>query len=539
MMPLRNKLAALALTTLAALPGTAAAQEQPQRGGILRYTVGGDAPSLDGHRDSTFTVVHLVAPFYSTLIRIDPANAASTTAFVCDLCTEIPKPTDDGKKYGFPIRRDVKFHDGTPLTAKDVVASYQKMVFPPPGLPSARKGLFTMVEKIEAPDDFTVEFTLKYPTPTFIPAVATPQNFIYPKSKLDADPRWFEKNVLGSGPFKYVSYETGRSMTGVRNDDYFIKGLPYLDGFEAIIAPKESVRMQAIRGDRAATEFRGIPPKARDELVTALGNKIEVQELDWNCAFALTPNHKAKPFDDPRVRRAVTLAIDRWGGSKYLSEIAILKTVGGVVFPKAPIAASKEELEKIPGYWPDLQKSRAEARRLLAEAGVKTPLKVVLNNRATDQPYKTLGTWIIDQLRHIGMEVTQQEKPSGVFFDSLRTKKDWDLTIEFLCPSIVNPVADISKFRSDDLSADNYGAYHDRELDSLYERLNRTQDPDEQVKLMRAFEKRVLDEEMHTAILLWMYRIVAYRSYMRGWQISPSHHINQDLSTVWIDKSKL
>ena len=111
------------------------------------------------------------------------------------------------------------------------------------------------------------------------------------------------------------------------------------------------------------------------------------------------------------------------------------------------------------------------------------------------------------------MEVTQQEKPSGVFFDSLRTKKDWDLTIEFLCPSVVNPVADISKFRSDDLSPDNYGAYHDRELDGLFERLNRSQDPAEQVKLMRAFEKRVLDEQMHTAILLWMYRIVAYRSY--------------------------
>ncbi|MGE0853783.1 MAG: ABC transporter substrate-binding protein [Hyphomicrobiaceae bacterium] len=530
------KAALLMLCLLAALP--AAADEQPQRGGILKFTVGGDAPSLDGHRDSTFTVIHLVAPFYSTLIRINPKNAASTTDIVCDLCTEMPKPTDGGLKYRFAIRRDVKFHDGTPLTAKDVHASWQKIVFPPAGVASNRKGLYSMIEKIEAPDDYTVEFTLKYPTPTFVPALAIPQNFIYPKAKLDADMRWFEKNVLGSGPFKFVSYEAGRSITGVRNDDYYIKGLPYLDGFEAIIAPKESVRMQAIRGDRAATEFRGIAPKARDELVTAMGKKVEVQETDWNCAFALTPNHRRKPFDDARVRRAVTLSIDRWGGSKYLSEIAILKTVGGVVFPRSPLAAKKEDLQKIPGYWPDLEKSRAEARRLLAEAGVKTPLKVILNNRATDQPYKTLGTWIIDQLRPIGFEVVQQEKPSSVFFDSMRTKKDWDLTIEFLCPSIVNPVADISKFLSEDVSPENYGAYADRDLDKLYDKLNRTQDEVEQAKLIRAFENRVLNEEMHTAILLWMYRIVAYRSYMRGWQISPSHHINQDLATVWIDKSR-
>ena len=131
---------------------------------------------------------------------------------------------------------------------------------------------------------------------------------------LDKDPHWYEKNILGSGPFKFVSYETGQSIKGERNPDYYHKGLPYLDGFVGIFAPKLATRVDAIRADRAAIEFRSMPPSARDQLVKELGDKIAVQESDWNCGNLLTHNHKKKPFDDVRVRRALSLAIDQWKG---------------------------------------------------------------------------------------------------------------------------------------------------------------------------------------------------------------------------------
>src|SRR5215218_9375861 len=147
---------------------------------------------------------------------------------------------------------------------------------------------------------------------------------------------------MGSGPFRFTEYQTGQSISGVRNPDYYHKGLPYLDGFIGIFADKQAVRVAAIRGDRAAIEFRGFPPSTRDELVGVLGDQITVQESDWNCGGLITPNHERKPFDDARVRRALTLAIDRWRGAEALSKVANVRTVGSIIFPTHPLAPSPE-----------------------------------------------------------------------------------------------------------------------------------------------------------------------------------------------------
>src|SRR5881392_3519773 len=114
--------AGLALLLAFGMPGLAA--ETPKRGGTLTYMIPADAPpSWDGHRENTFATIHAVAPFYSVLIRVNPENPASTTDFVCDVCTEIPEPMDDGRTYTFTIRTDVKFADHSSLTAYDVAAS--------------------------------------------------------------------------------------------------------------------------------------------------------------------------------------------------------------------------------------------------------------------------------------------------------------------------------------------------------------------------------------------------------------------------------
>ena len=513
----------------------ASAEETPKHGGTLTYMIPADAPpSFDGHRESTYATAHAVSPFYSVLIRVNPQNPSSTTDLVCDLCTEMSIPTDDGLTYTFKIRQDVKFHDGSPLTAGDVAASFNEIIFPPQGVLSARVSNYLMVDKVEAPDATTVVFRLKFATGAFLPALANPFNLIYQKAKLDQDPRWYEKNVMGTGPFKFTGYETGQSIKGVRNQDYYDKDLPYLDGFVGIFADKQATRVDAIRADRAAIEFRSMPPSARDELVGALGDKIAVQEGDWDVASAVTPNHKKKPFDDARVRRALTLAIDRWGGAPGISKIAIVHTVGGMVFPGSPLAATKEELEKIAGFWPDIEKSRAEARRLLKEAGAEG-LSFELLNRNVDQPYKYVAAWLIDQWSKIGLHVTQRVASTGPWFDAMRSG-NFDVVVEAPGYGIVNPPLDVQKALPGSVSSENYGHYEDAAEVELYDKMLHETDPAKQRAAMRRFETYVLDEQVHEIWALWWHRIVPYRSYVKGFKITPTHFINQDLATIWLDK---
>ncbi len=548
-------IALVAGSSLALWGGGAAAAETPKRGGILNYVIPSNPPSADGHRETTFGTIHPFAQFYSVLLRVNPDNPASPTDIVCDLCVgDVPTPTNDSKRYTFKIKKGVKWHSlapgakippevakiydsigGSPVTAYDVKATFDRIVNPPEGVRSARKGFFTMVEKISTPDAYTLVFDLKYPSGAFIPAVAMPYNFVYAKKILDTDQRWFEKNVLGSGPFRFVEWQPGAFIKATRNPDYYHEGQPYLDGTEAIFARKQTVNVQAIRGGRADIQFRGFPPKSRDDLVKALGEGITVQESDWNCALFITPNNTRKPFDDVRVRRALSLAVDRWGGSKYLSKIAIVKTVGGIVFPGHPLAATKAELEQLIGYWPDIEKSRAEARRLLKEAG-QEGLEFEFHNRGVDQPYKIVGTWLIDQWSKVGLKVTQRVQPSAPFYATLRKQKDFDVSMDFNCQSIVNPLLDVSKFLSEDITGNQYAGYNDRELDKLFDQMNRSADPAEQRRIMRLYEKRALDEKAYQFITLWWYRIIPHRSYVKGWKISPSHYLNIDHAGVWLDK---
>ena len=530
--------AALAVLAMVAAPAVMApswAAETPKRGGVLTYMIPADAPpSFDGHKESTFATVHAFAPFYSLLVRINPENPSSTTDIVCDLCTEMSQPTDGGKTYAFKIRQDVKWHDGSPLTAADVAASFNELIFPPPGVLSARVGNFLMVEKVEATDPSTVVFQLKFPTSTFLTSIASPFNWVYQKAILDRDPHWYEKNVMGTGPFKFAGYETGQSVKGERNPDYYDKALPYLDGFVAIYADKQATRVEAIRADRATIEFRGMPPASRDELMQALGDQIAVKESDWNCSNLITPNHARKPFDDVRVRRALTLAIDRWGGAPALSKIAIVSTVGALAYPGSPLAMSKAELEQVAGYWPDIEKSRAEARRLLQEAGA-AGLSFELLNRNVDQPYKYVGTWLIDQWSKVGLKVTQKVVPTGPWFDNMR-KGDFDVVVEAPGYGIVNPPLDVQKVLPSSVDAENYAHYEDPKAVELHEQMLHETDPAKQKAAMTRFEKYILDDEAHALAVLWWHRIVPYRSYLKGFKVGPTHFLNQDLARLWLDK---
>jgi peptide/nickel transport system substrate-binding protein len=515
-----------------ALPGAAQAQK---RGGTLIYMVpASDPPSLDGHQEETFATIQPTAPFYSLLIEVDPRSKGGSK-IMGDIATGW-KVSKDGKTYTFPMRKGVTFHDGKPLRARDVVASLEHFIFPPEGVISPRKSQFSMVDSIEAKGDYTVVIKLKFPSGAFIPALAAPYNYIYEADILAKDPNWYKKNVMGSGPFKFVSYTTGDKVVGVRNPKFYIKGQPYLDGFEAIFAPKQSVEVQAIRGGRAHSMFRGLPPAARDELTQAMGDKVNVQESTWNCGLFAVLNPFIKPFDDIRVRQAMNLALDRRQGSEFLSKIAIVKTVGTAIFPGTELAPSEAQMETLLGFSKDINASRAKAKELLKEAGVPEGFKITFSNRNTDQPYKFVTTWLIDQWRQIGLDVTQEVLTTPALFEKLRSNPPtFQASIDFNCQSIVNPALDISKFLSADRSDANYAKYTDRKLDELFDAQLREPNKAKQKELLWQFEKR-LNEQSYYITTFWWHRIVVSSSKMKWWEVTPSHYLNMQMGSVWLDQ---
>jgi peptide/nickel transport system substrate-binding protein len=525
--------ALIAATALLGATLPAIANDTPTHGGILSYMIPADAPpSFDAHRETTYALVHSIAPFYSVLIRLNPDDPSDTTHFFCDLCTEVPTPTDGGKTYTFKIREGITFQDGSPLTAADVAASWNEIIFPLDGVSSARQSWYSMVDKVAAPDATTVVFHLKYATTTFLPALADPYAMIYEKRILDKDPHWYERNIMGSGPFWFDGYELGQSVKGKRNPNYYHKGQPYLDGFIGIYSPKQAVRVDAIRADRAAMEFRGLPPSAIDQLKKELGNQLVVQTSDWNCGNLITPNTRKKPFDDVRVRRALLLAIDQWHGAPALAKIANVHTVGGIVFPGSPLAATKQELEQLAGFRPDIETSRTEARRLLKEAGAEG-LSFELLNRNVDQPYKFVGTWIIDEWSKIGVHATQKVVPTGPWFEAMRDGT-FDVVVEANCNGVVNPVMDTQKYLPRSVFTENYGGYDDPHLVEIYNRMLRETDFTKQRALMREYEVYIVDTKAYEWPMLWWYRMIPMRSYVKGWKIGPSHYVNQDLANIWL-----
>ncbi|PYN28984.1 MAG: ABC transporter substrate-binding protein [Candidatus Rokuibacteriota bacterium] len=514
---------------LVAMP--ADAQDKPRHGGELVFVVPSEPPSYDAHQEETFGVIHPMAPHYNTLLRVDP-NDRTGTKPVGDIA-ESWTVSKDGLTYTFKIRRGVKFHDGSELTSKDVKASYDKILKPPAGVKSLRKEAYESIASVDAPDAGTFVVKLKYPEPSILLNLASPWNWIYKADLLAKDPHWYEKNVMGTGPFTFVEHVKGSHWVGKKNPNYWDKGKPYLDGYRAIFIGSSAAQVAAVRGERAMIQFRSFSPPERDQLVQALGNKIAVQESPWDCLNFVSMHHDKKPFDDKRVRRALSLALDRYEGSAALSKITLVKDVAGIQVPGTPYATPPAELEKLAGYGRDINKNRAEARRLLKEAGVADGFSFVFKNRGIPHPYEPLGIWLIAQWKQIGLNVRQEIIEASAYHPMLK-RGDFEVAMDFQCGFIVEPDLDLPRFIS--TSDANYGRHKDTVIDDLMHRQGRATDLEERKKILRQLEKRLLDEEAHVIYTLQWHRIIPHLAKVKGWTITPSHYLNNQLDAVWLSE---
>ena len=517
--------AALAAATLGA---AAAAEPEPKHGGTLVFAVDAEPGNYDCHSNISFAFLHPVAPHYSTLLKFDTANYPGVVGDLAASWSVAP----DKRSYSFKLRPGVLFHDGTPLTATDVKVSYERIAHPPPGVVSARQVDYASIESIETPDPLTVTFHLRWPEASMLANFASPWNCIYSAAKLKDDPLYPRTHVLGSGAFTFVEHVKGKHWIGKRWDHYFLPGRPYLDGYEADFMTGAPV-VEGMKNGSLMASFRSFTPVERDALSKALGDRITVSESPWLIDLLLVFNTRRQPFDDARVRRALSLAIDRWQMAETLGGTTFLKFVGGLMRPGSAMATPEAELVQIPGFSRDIAASRTEARRLLAAAGIHH-LSLTLTNRDIPMPYGPGAEAMIAAWREIGVTVTQEK---------LNTK-DWQAALEggrftvaldFGGDYFDDPTLQLTKYVSRDLSPANYSNSSDTLLDALFVGQALTTDPRQRAKIVRDFERHALSEA-YTVPILWWNRIVITAASVRGWNMTPSHYIGQDLTDVWLDQ---
>ena len=503
--------------------------QQPKRGGTLQFAISAETPHYDCHGSDTYATLDFAAPFYSTLLKFNLDKYPDVMGDLADSWTVAP----DLMTYTFKLHPGVKFHDGTTLTSADVKATYDRLRNPPPGVVSTRKATFGDIGTIETPDANTVVFKMKAVNAAMIEHFASPWNCIYAAKDIAADPNAPKTKINGTGPFTFVEHVKGSHVSGKRNDNYFKKGLPYLDGWRGVFTLQPAAMINAVQGGQVLAEFRGISPAERDRLVAAMGDKIRIEESSWTLNLLVAFNVEKKPFDDVRVRKALLMAIDRWGGSVALSKISTLRSVGGVIRPGSPYATPEAELTKLPGFSKDIAASRAEAKRLLAEAGVPN-LKFTLHNRNLAMPYTPAGIFLVDQWRQIGVEVEHVQSDTAPYLAALNAG-NYVVAIDFSNLFSDDSTLALSKYLSRDKAPQNLSRAIDRELDSLYEKHVREGDTEKKKALIRAFEKRLF-EQAYQQPLLWWHRIVLTHKTVMGWKMSPSHNLGADLAEVWLNQ---
>lgn len=522
---------ALILTVVCALSLTLApyalAAEKPNHGGILRVAIAGDPPSLDMHQEQTFLVVIPMSTVYNTLVMFDPHAYPKV---IGDLATSW-QVSDDGLSWTFQLHQGVNFHDGHELTSADVKASWDKIVFPPQGVVSPRRSLYQMIKSIEAPERYTVIFNLNYPSASFLPMIAHPANFIYAKKYLDQDINWYKRHAMGTGPFKLKRLIRGQSLEVERNASYWKKGLPYMDGIKYFMIKDLSARAKSIRTGRTDVEFRGLPPAEVTTIKKHLGDKIIVAHPGQPAHWGIAINVDKKPFDDERVRKALSLAIDRYDMAKVLKPLGGLDTVGGPQPPGLFGALTPDELQALPGFGTDHEANLKEAKRLLAEAGYPNGFKTVLTNRAVQLPYVDFGVYLLLAWKKIGVNAKHRLEESATWSKSRRTR-DFDLLVDaFGYVAGADPDELLVKFVSG--GSANWGRFSDPVIDGLFDRQKVERDEQKRLQLVKDLQRRVIDKTWEI-MGLWWTRTEVRSSRIRNYDPQPSHWQNRRLEDVWL-----
>jgi len=513
----------------------AAPEPNPKRGGTLRYGISMRPPHFDIHQSGTINNLGSQACMFDNLIRRDPRDSGKT--IIPDLAHswEIAK---DGKTYTFHLRQGVQFHDGAELTAEDVKATFDRISKPPQGISIPRSVLFKAVSEIAAPDKYTVQFKLSEPRPpTFImSAIASGWNVILRKKTLEDNGYNLRKVEFypGTGPFKSVKRVENESWQMERNPNYWNKGLPYLDGVTFYHALPFSTELGSSilsgRVDYARITDPVTARKAKDTkgMKTTAFNQSVIQGC-W-------VNSKKKPFDDPRVRRAMHLAFDRHTLVDVVKDVAPMR-VGGFIYPFSEFATPTEELFKRVGYQTDTGPALKEAKALLAAAGQANGMQG-LDFLVRDVPTFKLWAQAIQAMLQEGLNIQCNLRTvvESVWFDDT-ANGHFDLAVGAIVSTLLDP-SDYFNAWYRTGGPQNYGFWNNEKFNALVDQIDREVDPKKRLELVRQAEP-LMEEDPPVLPISWEQINDVWFDYVKGH--NPYEYFGiydvARLDTFWLDKA--
>ena len=525
--------------TLAAAPAAAQVSGPPVREGkargVLRPVLREDLPQgFAIHESATNSVTWPAMPCYSNLVMYDQTKRLGRMDTIVPELAEKWSWQDNYRNLVFFLRRDVKWHDGQPFTSKDVKFTFD-VVREAAEAPSKlrinpRKEWYANVDAIEAPDPYTVVFRLKRPQPSLVAMLASGYSPVLPAHVPLAEHR---SRCIGTGPFKFKEWKRGQSVELVRNPDYFVKGRPYLDGVRYTVIVERGTRVAALQAGQIDVAYPGETTLSIAEQLKKAIPGMVFTETASNVSENLLLNTRKPPFDNLKVRRALSFAIDRRTYTQTVHRGAAV--IGASLAPKpwGVWGLLDRDLGQLPGYG-GAAAGRAQARKLLAEAGFgpSNPLKVDLVTRAI-AIYLDFAGFVVSDLKQVGVEATLKQIDTAQWHPMV-TRREFQIGANLTGLGVDDPDANFYENFSCG-SPRNYGDYCNEQVGRLIDQQSQEIDAQKRLALVWQIQKK-LEEDAARPTMGWRIDRFAHHPYVRNLIPNQVTYNCCRLQEVWLDR---
>ena len=529
----------LILSGLAAVPAAAqapaAAAREGKPGGTLRLVLREDLPQgFSIHETATNSVTWPSMPCYSNLVIYDQTKRLGRMETIVPELAEKWSWQDNYRNLVFFLKKDVRWHDGKPFTSKDVKFTFD-VVREAPDAPAKlrinpRKEWYANVEAVEAPDPHTVVFRLKRPQPSLVAMLASGYSPVIPAHVPIPEHR---SRCIGTGPFKFKEWKRGQSVELVRNPDYFVKGRPYLDGVRYTVIVERGTRVAALQANQIDVAYPGETTLSIAEQLKGAVPSMVFTETASNVSENLLLNTKKPPFDNVKVRRALSFAINRRAYTETVHRGAAVVGASLAPRPWGVWGLLEKDLTQLPGYGA-VADGRAMAKKLLAEAGYGpgNPLKLDVVTRAI-AIYLDFSGFVISDLKQVGVEATLKQIDTAQWHPMV-TRREFHIGANLTGLGVDDPDANFYENYACG-SPRNYGDYCSEEVTRLIDQQSREIDQKKRLALVWQLQKK-LEEDAARPTMGWRTDRFAHYPYVKNLIPNQVTYNCCRLQEVWLDK---